>query len=324
MAIDLLNLQPTTISRDLRGKYVLIYGEPKSGKTSFAANFKKNLLCAFEIGYHALDGVYAQPINKWMEFKQLIRQLEDPQIQEKFDTITIDTASIAYDLCESFVCAQNGVQKISDVPWGQGYAAVKTEFENCLRKITMLGYGLILISHSERRVETTENGELEFFSPALNKRCYDICNRLVDVIGYISVEWDNEGNAKRYLYTRRTPRVVAGSRFKYLAPKIEFGYQQLVDAIGEAIDKSEKLDGAIVTDTETSTVVEETLNFNQLFAEAKELWTKLVGDDPDMVRTLQKKIEILFGHPMKLSEVTEDQVDILYLVVTEMRELASK
>ena len=29
MAIDLLNIQPTTISRDLRGKYVLLYGKPK-------------------------------------------------------------------------------------------------------------------------------------------------------------------------------------------------------------------------------------------------------------------------------------------------------
>lgn len=29
MAIDILNLQPTTISRDLKGKYVLVYGAPK-------------------------------------------------------------------------------------------------------------------------------------------------------------------------------------------------------------------------------------------------------------------------------------------------------
>lgn len=34
--IDILNLQPTTISRDLRGKFVLIYGQPKSGKTTLA------------------------------------------------------------------------------------------------------------------------------------------------------------------------------------------------------------------------------------------------------------------------------------------------
>lgn len=31
MAIDILNIQPSVISRDLRGKYVLLYGKPKSG-----------------------------------------------------------------------------------------------------------------------------------------------------------------------------------------------------------------------------------------------------------------------------------------------------
>ena len=28
MAIDILNIQPSVISRDLRGKYVLLYGKP--------------------------------------------------------------------------------------------------------------------------------------------------------------------------------------------------------------------------------------------------------------------------------------------------------
>lgn len=67
MAIDILSLQPTSISRDLKGKYVLVYGAPKIGKTSFAAEFKKNLLCAFEIGFNAINGIYAQPIQKWSE-----------------------------------------------------------------------------------------------------------------------------------------------------------------------------------------------------------------------------------------------------------------
>ena len=324
MAIDILNLQPTTISRDLKGKYVLVYGAPKVGKTSFAAKFKKNLLCAFEMGYNAIDGIYAQPIQKWSEFKLLLRQLEQPAAKEKFDTITIDTASIAYDLCEQFVCAQNSVQKISEIPWGGGYAQVKAEFEAALRKITMLGYGLILIAHQEIRKETIDNSDVEFYSPALNKRCYEICNRLVDVIGYIGVEWDNEGNAERYLYTRQTPRVVAGSRYKYLAPKIKFGYQELVDAISAAIDQSAKLDGAIVVEKQ-EVAAEEHLDYNALRAEAQQLWDKLVmsGEEPneEMAKRIFKRVEMIFGHPMKISEITEDQVDLLNLVVIDMRDL---
>ena len=48
--IDLLNLEPTKISKDLKGKYILIYGRPKIGKTTLASEFPKNLLLAFEPG----------------------------------------------------------------------------------------------------------------------------------------------------------------------------------------------------------------------------------------------------------------------------------
>ena len=44
MAIDLMNLAPTTISRDLKGKYVCLYGDAGSGKISLAVSFPKNLL----------------------------------------------------------------------------------------------------------------------------------------------------------------------------------------------------------------------------------------------------------------------------------------
>ena len=91
MAIDLLNLQPTVISRDLKGKYVLLYGKPKSGKTTAACQFPKALLVAFEKGYNAIGGVIAQDVTKWADFKMVLRQLERPEVKERFDTIIIDT-----------------------------------------------------------------------------------------------------------------------------------------------------------------------------------------------------------------------------------------
>lgn len=38
MAIDILNIQPSVISRDLKGKYVLIYGQPKTLGIRFIAS----------------------------------------------------------------------------------------------------------------------------------------------------------------------------------------------------------------------------------------------------------------------------------------------
>lgn len=321
MAIDILNIQPTTISRDLKGKFVCIYSLPKVGKTSMACQFPKNLLLAFEKGYNAIAGIKPVDITKWSDLKLVLRQLEKPEARQMYDTITIDTIGIAWEMCEQFVCAQNGVQKIGDIPWGGGYSACKREFESCLRKITQLGYGLVIIAHVERRIEKrADDSEVEILGPAIPKRAYEIVNQLVDIIGYIDITWDEEGNSERWLYTRKTPTIMAGSRFKYLAPKIKFGYNELVEAIGEAIDKAEKLDGAVVVDT-TQQVIEEKLDYNAIRAEAAELWKKLVEKDTENAGRILKKVEMIFGRPMKLSEITEDQVDLFNLVLLDMKEM---
>ena len=321
MAIDIFNIQPTTISRDLKGKFVCIYSLPKVGKTSLACQFPKNLLLAFEKGYNAIGGAKPVDIMKWSDFKLVLRQLEKPEARQLYDTVTIDTVGLAWDMCEQFTCAQNGVQKIGDIPWGGGYSACKKEFESCLRKITQLGFGLVVIAHVDKRTEKrADDSEVEILGPAIPKRAYEIVNQLVDIIGYIDVSWDEEGNSERWLYTRKTPTVMAGSRFKYLAPKIKFGYQELVTAISEAIDKSEKLDGAVVVET-IEQRIEESLDYKTIRAEASELWQKLVAQDEENAAIILKKVEMIFGRPMKLSEITEDQVDLFNLVLLDMKDM---
>lgn len=321
MAIDIMNIEPTVISKDLRGKFVMLYSSPKAGKTTMACSFPKNLLCAFEKGYNAISGAMAIDITRWSDFKQVIRQLKKPEAQEKYNTITIDTVSIAYGLCEQYVCAQNGVQSIADIPWGQGYGAVQKEFETSLREITQMGYGIVLITHEEVRKEVGANDtEIEIVKPALNKRAYEVCNRLVDIIGYIQVIWDDEGGSERWLITRRTPTIMAGSRFKYMPPRIKFGYNELVKAITEAIEKEQKEDGATVVD-KMETKVEEKADFSELRNKAETLWTKLVKKDEANAKTILKRVEMIFGREMKLSEITEDQVDLMQLVVLEMEDM---
>ncbi len=152
MAIDIFSIQPHEVSRDLKGYTVLLFGEPKSGKTTTACKFPKPLLLAFETGYLAIPGVMAQPITKWSEFKQVLKQLKEDKAHESFENIIIDTCDIAYDLCEKFVCNNNGVSSIGDLPFGKGYNLAKKEFDEALRMIPAMGYGLVLISHSQDKV----------------------------------------------------------------------------------------------------------------------------------------------------------------------------
>lgn len=322
--MHLWEVEKNVISRDLKGKYVLLYGKPKSGKTTAACSFPDAVLLAFEKGYNAIGNAYPFDINKWSDFKMSLRDLEDQRAKDRFKTVIIDTISICWEMCEKYICQQNGVQKIADIPWGGGYTACKKEFETSIRRITQLGYGVVLIAHSASRVEKTADGsDIEIISPDLPKRAAEVCNGIVDIIGYIGNEWIN-GERKRWLYTRETPTLFAGSRFKYMPDKIPFSYESLVSAIADAIEMAEEKDGATVVDT-IQAKAEEKLDFAAVRARAQELWTKLVGSgdnaNADVATAILKKIEMTMGRRMKLSEFTEDQCDLLQLVVLDMEEM---
>lgn len=317
MVVDLLAIQPQVISRDLRSKYLLLAGAPKIGKTEFCTLAPDALVLAFEIGTNARPGAMIQKIDTWGTFKSVLRQLEKAEVKQKFSTVCIDTVTIAYDLCEQFICAQNGVQKIGDIPYGGGYAALSKEFDSALRKITMLGYGLILTCHLKEN--TDDDGKIIGYKPDLNNRCLKVVNGLVDIIGVITQTWDEKGESHRWIQTRSTPTITAGSRYKYLAPRIPFGYQEFLNALGEAIDKEQEL-GAEVTDTAPVSVIEKP-SYKAIREEASDLWKTLIEKDPDNAPIILKKVEIIFGRPIKLSEITEDQADLFYLVLLDMREM---
>lgn len=288
-------------------------------KTSFQAQIPNNLIFCFEKGVNFLPGVFAVDVPKWVEFKALLKQLEKDEIKQKFNTVTIDTVSLAYDLCTQYICSQNNVKTLGDIAYGKGYALVKDEFTNALRQISMLGYGIVLITHAKvKNVKIDDDTTVEIASPNIPDRAQDVVNALVDIIGYIDVSYEN-GTAVRTLITRGTPNIVAGSRLKYLASRIPFGYDELINAIGEAIEKQAKIDGAKVVDKGSMQKVIEKRPFEETLAEAKELWTKLVNEGKAEV--VMAEVESLFGEPMKLSEIPESKQDVFEVLIEDMRSM---
>jgi hypothetical protein len=71
---------------------------------------------------------------------------------------------------------------------------VGTEFDEAIRKILQLNYGLILISHSTDKVFKDEEGnEYNQIVPTLDKRGRLICERTCDIIGYSTSVNTDEG-----------------------------------------------------------------------------------------------------------------------------------
>lgn len=328
--LDIFSLEPSKISRDLKGKFLLIYGEPKTGKSTFGSQLPRSLFLNFEQGTNALAGIRSVPILRWSDMKKVLMQLRKPQAREMYDSIVVDTASIAWQLCEKYICQRESVDSIRDVPWGQGWNMLKTEFSECWREITLLGFGILFIAHSKEKpteMRDEEGNAITAMCPDLPNNAYTIINGIVDIIGYLQVQMNPDGTSERYLYTRSTPTIFAGSRYQYLAPKIKFGYQELVDAIGDAIDKAVELDGAQVTDHTVIAQIK-ARPFNEIMNEAREVWTAFLDkaktdEEKDTQLNIMKDvIKRIFGNEtFKLSQAVPSQGDLIELFIDEIKQL---
>lgn len=207
---------------------------------------------------------------------------------------------------------------------------VKNEFSECWREITLLGFGILFIAHAKDRpteMRDEEGNPITAVAPDLPNNAYTIINSIVDIIGYLQVQMNSDGTTERYLYTRSTPTVFAGSRYQYLAPKIKFGYNELVEAIGNAIDEAVKKDGAEVTDhTEIAQV--KSRPFQEVMDDAKQIWVSYLStakDDEEKdqrANIMRDIIKRVFGsEDFKLSQAVPSQTDLVELFIDEMKDL---
>lgn len=323
--MGLLDLTPHKVSKDLRGYSVMFYGEIKSGKTTIASKFPNSLILAFEKGYSALPGVFAQPINNWGELLRVMRELRTEDVKAKFETIVIDTADIAYEYVEHYICNVEGVDSINKIPFGQGFTKAGKEFDARLREIVQLGYGLVLISHAQDKTFQNEDGtEYNRIVPTLGNKARLITSRLCDIIGYSRMV-DTDAGSKTFLFMRGTPRFEAGSRFKYTPDRIEFNYSNLVSAIASAIDEQMKEDGAeLFTDERDVLYVDTSTNYNydELMIEFNNVTEGLISKDteyyaPRIVSIVEKTL----GKGKRVSDCTMDQAMLISIVVAELKEL---
>lgn len=328
--IDLLKLEPNKVTKDLKSKYILLYSAPKAGKTTFAASIPKSLLLAFERGYNGLEGVMAVDIPKWGDFTQILRQLEKQEVKDRFDVVIIDTLDLMWSCAEKYVLAQNQTSSgetpkaLGDIPWGGGFTQCKKLFDESLRKIAMLGYGVVLISHSKTVTKRNDNGvEYDYISCSLPDMAKLIANRFVDLICYLKM--DDEG--KRWLYTRDSENkyhIEVGSRFQYLDEKIPLGYEALTEALNAAIQKEAEIKGRqnVSSERKEDGFLKEEKSFDQLIAEAKSVFDQLMAQDKE--QNIVKTNDILtkhFGKPTKLSAATEAQRELVEAVLEDWKQL---
>ena len=271
----------------------------------------------------------AQPINSWKEALDIKKALlqdaqaeRDGKGERQFCTVCVDTVDIAYDFCEAYILAKEGVDYLDETEKMRGYRAVSREYDKFFQEIVKAGYTLVCISHATTK-QVKENGlKYDKTIPTLPERGMLVVSRLVDVCGYATFEEDpeNPGTMKRVLIMRGSKELEAGARNRYLPEKIEFSYENMYNAYIKAIDqmRAEKPDS--VTDEVVNLYEDKTpkADFKATMNEIKKYAVAL--HNADQMDAYNRVVAEYLGKNKNVKDCTEDQIDIMLLILDDLKD----
>ena len=204
----------TTPSPDLSTKTTLIYGPPKIGKSSFAAQFPDALFFECEPGLGELS-VYKVPTYNWADLLDACKLVAAGN--HPFKTVVIDTIDNAFKFCTDHVNAKHNVEYEGDLDHGKGWAFVKNEWHRVLTRLASLPVGLVLISHATDKQIETRTAKYTKTQPSLPDRARHVVLGLVDMILYCDTTSRPKPDGKgseivRIIRSKPHPTYEAGDR----------------------------------------------------------------------------------------------------------------
>lgn len=128
---------------------------------------------------------------------------------------------------------------------------------------------------------------------------------------------------------RGTSRYVAGSRFKYTPQRIGFTYDNLVNAIGDAIDmQAKENNGELVTDERTKAYeVAPEENFNEVMGNIRSMISKIQTNVPKedfnntWKHTITEITDKYLGAGKRVSDCTPAQIEQLTLIASDLTDV---
>lgn len=196
----------------------LVYGNPKSGKSTFCSNFDKTIFICTEPGHKFLEIFKVEP-KSWEDIQLITKELVAGQ--HDFKTVVIDTVDLAYKMCETYTCKKLGVQHPADAPYGKGFAAVREDFVRVVNGLLKADMGVVFISHSQVK-DIEENGvKRSYTDSTLSGSAAKVIHGLCDFIFHTYI--DAKGN--RLMRTKGSPSLNAGDRSGILPEVMPLDYE---------------------------------------------------------------------------------------------------
>ena len=183
----MFDLKSISKTRRVRAPKIVVVGQGKIGKTTFAAMAPKAIGILTEDGADAVDA-NAFPLatslaDVYSAVATLINQDHD------FQTLFIDSLDWLEPLVQDHVCKANNWKNIEQPGFGKGYVAAAEEWRNLLSGLEVLradkGMGIILIAHDKiKRIEDPLTEGFDSHVLKLHDRAGALVQEWADVIGY--------------------------------------------------------------------------------------------------------------------------------------------
>lgn len=226
-------------------KKIWIYGQPFSGKTTFADQSPTplNLNTDGNVKYVTMprvpikdevtvEGRLTKRKFAWEIFKETIDELEKGS---DFETVVVDLLEDVYDYARVKVCDDNGWSHESDDSF-KAYEITRNEFLRTIKRLINLPYNIILLSHEDTSIDIMKKGgdKVTAIRPNINEKVAKKVAGMVDLVARLVVD----GN-ERTLNFKSDEVVFGGGRLKDIKfTEISLDWDALCEVYNETVVKA--------------------------------------------------------------------------------------
>ena len=176
-------------------RFLIIYGKPKSGKTTLVASLESNLIIDLEGGTEFIDclAIQARNISDLGEIANAIREKNKECNGYFYKHITIDNATRLEELTLDYariLYNQTPMGKsfkgdVRTLPQGAGWFYIRQAVRKVIDMFRDLCEEFILVGHTKEKIINKEGEELSEMQLDLAGKLSDISCGEADAIGYV-------------------------------------------------------------------------------------------------------------------------------------------
>lgn len=186
-------------------RFLIIYGRPKTGKTSCVVALENNLIIDLEGGSEFLDAlaVQARTVNDFADIANAIREKIKETGKKPYKYITIDNATRLEEICLPYAGTLYKAQPqgkswqgtdVRLLPQGAGYQYIRLAVRKVIDMFKELTDNLILIGHTKDKM--------------INKNGEDMTEMSLDLVGKLGDIICGEADAVGFMYRKGNETII--------------------------------------------------------------------------------------------------------------------